>query len=184
MKYIQDAAEESVRDMLCEISKKNGLDEIDKLESEDYMDDGTPISLSLTIDRKSRSATFDFSKSGHQMIGNCNAPRAVTYSAIIYCLRCLVKSDIPLNQGCMNPIKIIFPDGYSVLNPSPDAAVVGGNVLTSQRLTDVILKTFKAAADSYGDMNNLTFGTDKWGYYETIGGGSGAGPSWSGKSGV
>jgi len=184
MKYIQDAAAESVQDMLVEISERNGLKEVDTVTCEDYMDDGNPIHLALTIDRKNRTAVFDFSQSGPQVIGNWNAPKSVTNSAIIYCLRCLVKSDIPLNQGCMNPITIKYPEGYSILNPSPDAAVVGGNVLTSQRLTDIILKAFQAAADSYGDMNNLTFGTQEWGYYETIGGGSGAGPTWDGKSGV
>ena len=103
----------------------------------------------------------------------------VTFSAIIYCLRCLIANDIPLNQGCLTPIDVKIPD-RSFLNPSDKAAVVGGNVLTSQRLVDVILKAFQACAASQGDCNNLTFGkggrTDNgteegWGYYETIAGG-------------
>lgn len=96
----------------------------------------------------------------------------MTSSAVIYCLRCLVKRPIPLNQGCLNPIQIILPEG-TILSPSINAAVVGGNVLTSQRVTDVILSAFRAQSCSQGCMNNLTFGNDKLGYYETICGGSG-----------
>jgi len=184
MKFIQQNAADSVREMLVTLSEREELKEIDTVYAEDFMDDGNPIKLALTIDRKQRTAVFDFTGTGPQQIGNTNAPKAITYSAIIYCLRCLVQSEIPLNQGCLEPIKIILPDGNSMLNPSADAAVVGGNVLTSQRITDVVLKAFRACAASQGDMNNLTFGTDKWGYYETIGGGSGAGPYWEGKSGV
>lgn len=122
-----------------------------------------------------------------------NAPEAVTYSAIIYCLRCLISEDIPLNQGCLRPIHVKIPKN-SFLSPSNGAAVVGGNVLTSQRITDVILKAFQACAASQGDCNNLTFGyggsqdggdhVKGFGYYETIAGGSGAGPNWDGTSGV
>jgi 5-oxoprolinase (ATP-hydrolysing) len=115
--------------------------------------------------------------------GNINAPKSVTYSAIIYSLRCLVGKEMPLNQGVLHPITIIIPE-QSLLNPSDLAAVVGGNVLTSQRLCDVIFKAFRACAASQGCCNNLTFGTERFGYYETIGGGSGAGPSWHGRSGV
>src|SRR5436305_5631331 len=106
--------------------------------------------------------------------GNTNAPQAVTYSAIIYCLRCLISEDIPLNQGCLKPIKVLIPP-KSFLSPSDKAAVVGGNVLTSQRVTDVILKAFQACAASQGDCNNFTFGksgsNNGWVYYETIAGG-------------
>jgi len=110
-----------------------------------------------------------------EVYGNWNAPEAVTTAAVIYCLRCLVDVDIPLNQGCLAPVKILIPKG-SFLSPSDKAAVVGGNVLTSQRVTDVILMAFQACACSQGCMNNLTFG-DAFGYYETIGGGCGAGPT-------
>lgn len=121
---------------------------------------------------------------GVEMFGNLNAPPAVTTSAIIYCLRCLLpSSDIPLNQGCLAPIDIIIPPN-TVLNPSPETAVVGGNVTTSQRVTDVVLKAFKACAASQGCMNNLTFGDKSMGYYETIAGGAGAGPFWHGTSAV
>lgn len=104
-------------------------------------------------------------------------------SAIIYCLRCLVNSDIPLNQGCLKPIEVIIPEN-SLLNPSEDAPIVGGNVLTSQRITDVILKAFGACGDAQGCMNNFTFGNEHMSYYETICGGGGAGPTWNGQSGI
>ncbi|CAD6210576.1 unnamed protein product [Miscanthus lutarioriparius] len=110
-----------------------------------------------------------------EVYGNWNAPEAVTTAAVIYCLRCLVDVDIPLNQGCLALVKILIPKG-SFLSPSDKAVVVGGNVLTSQRVTDVILMAFQACACSQGCMNNLTFG-NAFGYYETIGGGCGAGPT-------
>ena len=184
MNYIQENAETAVRRMLYNFSLKQGLEEVGSVSACDYMDDGTRIQLQITIDRKDGSAVFDFTGTGPQVYGNINAPPAVTYSAIIYCLRCLlVGHDIPLNQGCLNPISVILPPGC-LLNPSDDAAVVGGNVLTSQRVTDVILKAFKACAASQGCMNNLTFGDETMGYYETIAGGAGAGPHWNGRSGV
>jgi 5-oxoprolinase (ATP-hydrolysing) len=137
----------------------------------------------VTIDRSARTAKFDFTGTGSEIFGNTNAPRAVTYSAIIYSLRCLVGSDVPLNQGCLAPITIDIPEG-TLLHPSAEAAVVGGNVLTSQRVVDVVLKAFGACAASQGCMNNLTMGDDHFGYYETIAGGAGAGPTWNGRSGV
>lgn len=184
MVHIQDCAEESVRAMLREFSRQEGMDEVGTVVAEDFLDDGTPIKLSITIDRRDGSAIFDFEGTGPEMYGNLNAPPAVTASAIIYCLRCLLPNvDIPLNQGCLAPVKIRIPTN-SVLNPSANAAVVGGNVLTSQRVTDVVLKAFKACAASQGCMNNLTFGDDRMGYYETIAGGAGAGPTFHGCSGV
>ncbi len=117
------------------------------------------------------------------MYGNWNSPEAVTYSAVIYAMRCLVSRDIPLNSGCLSPVKIVIPRG-SLLSPGERAAVVGGNVLTSQRVTDVILAAFRACAASQGCMNNLTFGNERYGYYETICGGAGAGPGWVGASAV
>jgi len=124
--------------MLRDLSLKHGLKEVDTVISHDSMDDGSTIRLALTIDRTQGTAVFDFSGTDEEMLGNCNAPRSITSSAVIYCLRCLVNSEIPLNQGCLNPIKIILPTNC-LLNPSPRAAVVGGNVLTSQRVTDVVL---------------------------------------------
>ncbi|NXK01089.1 OPLA oxoprolinase, partial [Corythaixoides concolor] len=129
------------------------------------------------------SAVFDFSGSGPEVYGNCNAPRAITLSALIYCLRCMVGEDIPLNQGCLAPVRVVIPKG-SILDPSPEAAVVGGNVLTSQRVVDVIFRAFGVCAASQGCMNNVTFGNARVGYYETVAGGAGAGPRWHGRSGV
>ena len=183
MEHVQETAEEAVRDRLCEFSRSRGLKEIDTVTATEYLDDGSPITLAITINRKDGSAIFDFSGTGAELPGNLNAPRAVTQSAILYSLRCLVEKDIPLNHGCLIPITLIIPKG-SLLDPSPAAAVVGGNVLTSQRVVDVILKAFGAAAGSQGCMNNFTFGNDQFGYYETIGGGAGAGPGWHGQSGV
>lgn len=183
MHHIQEAAAHAVRDMLKDIVRTHGVAEGETLKFVDCMDDGTEIKLSLSIDGKDGTAFFDFSESGAEVNGNTNAPRAVTSSAIIYALRCLVDQDIPLNQGCLDPISMKLTMG-SILSPSPTAAVVGGNVLTSQRITDVILGAFGACAASQGCMNNLTFGDDSMGYYETIGGGSGAGPGWHGTSGV
>ncbi|GMH07185.1 hypothetical protein Nepgr_009025 [Nepenthes gracilis] len=190
MIYVQLNAEEAVREMLKSVSAKvssqisNSIErDVITIEEEDYMDDGSVIHLKLTIDSQKGEALFDFSGTSAEVYGNWNAPEAVTAAAVIYCLRCLVDVDIPLNQGCLAPVKIHIPAG-SFLSPSEKAAVVGGNVLTSQRVTDVILTAFQACACSQGCMNNLTFGNDAFGYYETIGGGSGAGPTWDGTSGV
>jgi 5-oxoprolinase (ATP-hydrolysing) len=149
----------------------------------DYMDDGTPVRVALSLNSRTGSAKIDFTGTGPQVLANHNAPRAVVASAVIYVLRSLVARPIPLNQGCMAQVELVLPVD-SLLNPDNHCAVVGGNVLTSQRVTDVVLKAFRAAADSQGCMNNLTFGTDSFGYYETIAGGAGAGPGWDGASGV
>jgi 5-oxoprolinase (ATP-hydrolysing) len=183
MGHVQDAAETAVRNRLKELSRSKGLQERDTVRAVDYLDDGSPIALALTIDRTDGSAAFDFAGTGPEIWGNCNAPSAVARSAILYSLRCLIKKDLPLNDGCLIPITIHIPPG-SLLAPSAEAAVVGGNVLTSQRVVDVILKAFGVAAASQGCMNNFTFGNTRFGYYETIGGGAGAGPTWHGQTGV
>lgn len=179
MNFIQENAEATVRLMLKDFSAKNGT----KVSAVDYMDDGSPIQLSIEIDQNSGDATFDFTGTGPQVLANHNAPPAVTYSAVIYSLRSLCAQTIPLNQGCLAPITFVIPE-CSLLNPSSDAGVVGGNVLTSQRIVDVVLKAFSACAASQGCMNNLTFGDKQFGYYETIAGGAGAGPTWEGRSGI
>ncbi|CAK4080949.1 unnamed protein product [Aphanomyces euteiches] len=186
MYFIQESAEKAVRNMLHEFSLAQKLPEVGSVSAEDFMDDGTRLALKITIDRRTDSAIFDFTGTGAEVYGNINAPPAVTYSAIIYCLRCLLDGDdLPLNQGCLTPIQVIFPEKGSILNPSSTAAVVGGNVTTSQRVTDVIFLAFRACAASQGCMNNLTFGSSTLGgYYETIAGGAGAGPHWHGRSGV
>ncbi|KAL6714723.1 hypothetical protein ACLMJK_008148 [Lecanora helva] len=192
MRNIQSNAELSVRNLLKSVSQRFSSRD---LTATDYMDDGSPIVLKITIDAQKGEAIFDFAGTGPEVYANTNAPQAVTYSAIIYCLRSLIEDDIPLNQGCLKPITVLIPPD-SFLSPSEKAAVVGGNVLTSQRVTDVILRAFSACAASQGDCNNLTFGfggntasgdnapTKGFGYYETIAGGSGAGPTWDGTSGV
>ncbi|KAK7941231.1 uncharacterized protein PG986_013618 [Apiospora aurea] len=190
MVNIQQNAENCVRDLLKKVYKRF---EGQNLSAVDFMDDGSPIRLRVTIDPEKGEAIFDFEGTGPEVYGNINAPEAVTFSAIIYCLRCLISEDIPLNQGCLKPIHVRIPP-RSLLSPSTGAAVVGGNVLTSQRVTDVIFRAFQACAASQGDCNNLTFGfggnlsgkeeVKGFGYYETIAGGSGAGPDWEGTSGV
>ncbi|CEO59659.1 Putative 5-oxo-L-prolinase [Penicillium brasilianum] len=193
MYAIQATAETAVRNLLKGLHQKFGGQ---PLEAVDYMDDGTPIRLKVTINESDGSAIFDFEGTGPEVYGSWNAPIAITHSAIIYCLRCMINADVPLNQGCLAPIDIRVPSP-SILSPTKTAAVVGGNVVTSQRITDVVLKACRACAASQGCCNNLTFGTDPkidaetgtvitpgFGYYETIAGGSGAGPTWKGESGV
>lgn len=192
MYAIQDTADLAVRNLL-----KGMYDRYEgrPLEAVEFMDDGTPIRLKITI-APDGSAVFDFNGTGPEVNGNINAPEAITYSAIIYSLRCMVKADIPLNQGCLNSIDVKIPHP-SILSPSPMAACVGGNVTTSQRVTDVVLRVLHACAASQGCLNNLTFGIDAkkdpgtgeilergFGYYETIAGGAGAGETWDGESGV
>ncbi|XP_061463198.1 5-oxoprolinase isoform X2 [Rhineura floridana] len=184
MAHIQANAEVAVQGMLRDFAARQGEPGCPLLvEAEDFMDDGSPIRLKVTVDPQEGNAVFDFTGSGHEVYGNCNAPRAITLSALIYCLRCMVGQEIPLNQGCLAPVRVIIPKG-SILDPSLDAAVVGGNVLTSQRVVDVIFRAFEACAASQGCMNNVTFGNERVGYYETVAGGAGAGPHWHGRSGV
>ncbi|XP_033616719.1 5-oxoprolinase isoform X2 [Fukomys damarensis] len=184
MGHIQANAELAVRDMLRAFGTSRQAQGLPlEVSAEDHMDDGSPIHLRVQINLTQGSAVFDFSGTGPEVFGNLNAPRAITLSALIYCLRCLVGHDIPLNQGCLAPVRVVIPRG-SILDPSPEAAVVGGNVLTSQRVVDVILGAFGACAASQGCMNNVTLGNAHMGYYETVAGGAGAGPGWHGRSGV
>jgi 5-oxoprolinase (ATP-hydrolysing) len=192
MYAIQATAETAVRNLLKDLYHRF---EGKPLQAVDYMDDGTPIKLKVTINGDDGSAVFDFAGTGPQVYGAWNAPIAITHSAIIYCLRCMINADMPLNQGCLAPIDIQVPPSC-LLSPTKNAAVVGGNVVTSQRVTDVVFKAFRACAASQGCCNNLTFGTNAkqdpesgkeipgFGYYETIAGGSGAGPTWAGESGI
>lgn len=198
MGAIQDAAELAIRNLFKSLAAKhtNTNKETAQLSAVDYMDDGTPICLTVTIDPQTGSAVLDFTGTGPQVLGNWNAPEAITNSAVLYALRCMVGNDIPLNHGCIKPIKLVIPPS-SLLSPHGDAAVCAGNVLTSQRLVDVIFRAFRTCAASQGCMNNFTFGVDGtrgtagdkdevigFGYYETIAGGGGAGPTWDGTSGV
>ncbi|KAJ3859436.1 cytoplasmic protein [Lentinula novae-zelandiae] len=190
MYHIRSNAELSVRNLLRDVAQRAGTNELSAI---DYLDDGSPIQLKVAINSSEGSAVLDFEGTGWEIRGNLNAPISVVHSAVIYCMRSMLNLDIPLNAGCLVPLDIRIPP-KSLLSPSRTAAVCGGNVLTSQRIVDVVLKAFHAAAASQGCTNNLTFGAGGkgkdgktsagWGYYETIAGGSGAGPSWHGTSGV
>jgi len=148
---------------------------------EDRLDDGTPVCVTLRIDGERMAV--DFTGTGAPHPGNLNAPSAVVSAALIYVLRSLVDARLPLNGGCLDPVTVTIPEP-SLLAPPPGAAVVGGNVETSQRVVDVLLGALGVAAASQGTMNNVTFGDAEFGYYETIGGGAGAGPGRVGASGV
>jgi 5-oxoprolinase (ATP-hydrolysing) len=148
---------------------------------EDALDDGTAVRARVVV--SGGRVRLDFTGSGSQHAGNLNAPRAVTTACVLYVLRCLVGRAIPLNEGCLEPVDIVVPPA-SVLDPAWPAAVAGGNVETSMRLADVLLGAFGAQAASQGTMNNVTFGDASFGYYETLGGGGGAGPDWEGASAV
>ncbi|KAA0158913.1 hypothetical protein FNF28_06053 [Cafeteria roenbergensis] len=200
MRFIRETAAEAVRGLLMRFADRRGWRSSAGLalsdgsagevghrkmavEASDRMDDGTPIKLRITVDEATRSAEFNFAGTGPEVYGNTNAPPAVSHSAVIYVLRALIDDDVPLNQGCLEPVTIAIPPG-SLLHPSVGAAVVGGNVLTSQRVVDVVLKAFGETAASQGCMNNLTFGDATLGYYETICGGAGAGRGFDGRSGT
>ena len=148
---------------------------------EERLDNGAPICCAITID--GRRATVDFTGTAPQLGGNLNAPSAVVLSAVLYVFRTLVGKPIPLNSGCLDPIEVIIPEG-SLLAPQPPAAVAGGNVETSQRICEALYGALGVLAGSQGTMNNLTYGDGTFGYYETIGGGTGAGPGFHGASGV
>ncbi|EPE34303.1 hypothetical protein GLAREA_09997 [Glarea lozoyensis ATCC 20868] len=163
------------------------------LTATDHMDDGTPISVNITISPEG-TADFDFTGTGLEGLHCFNAPSAITKSATMYVLRCLINEDIPLNEGCLLPISFNIPPG-TILNPSGTAAVCAGNPITSQRITDVLINAFQACAASQGDCNVFSFGfggkdpesgkeTKGFGFGETICGGSGAGETWNGTSGV
>ncbi|MCH2108301.1 MAG: hydantoinase B/oxoprolinase family protein [Polyangiaceae bacterium] len=148
---------------------------------EDFMDDGTPLLLQLR--KNGGKVVFDFTGSGPPVPGNSNAPQAITRAAVMYFLRTLVGDPIPLNQGCLDPVEIILPHP-SLLSPFDNSAVVSGNVETSQRICDLLFGITGLQAASQGTMNNFSFGSETSGYYETIAGGAGAGPDYSGATGV
>ncbi|KAK0642822.1 Uncharacterized protein DIS24_g8686 [Lasiodiplodia hormozganensis] len=163
------------------------------LHAQDFYDDGTPVALTITITPTTGSAVFDFTGTGAQTLGNMNSPASITHSAVIYALRCLIDLDIPLNQGCLNPVSILIPK-RSILNPSAAVAVCGSTI-ASQRVTDVIFKAFGAAAASQGCANSFGWGMGGkdpdtgevrpgWNYGEALGGGSGAGEGWDGADAV
>ena len=147
------------------------------------MDNGAVVQVAIRIDRQTRSAVFDFTGTSAQLPDNFNAPRSITRAAALYVLRTLIDDAIPMNDGCLRPVTLIVPEG-SMLNPHPGAAVVAGNVETSQVVTDALFAATGRLAPSQGTMNNFTFGNARHQYYETICGGSGAGPDHPGTSAV
>ncbi|PLZ95112.1 5-oxoprolinase [Fischerella thermalis CCMEE 5268] len=174
MKFVQDNAEESVRRAIDVLKDGSFIYE---------MDDGARIQVKVTINRKNRSATIDFTGTSRQLNTNFNAPKAVTQAAVLYVFRTLVDDSIPLNAGCLKPLEIIIPEGC-MLNPTYPAAVVAGNVETSQTIVDALYGALGIMAASQGTMNNFTFGNDRYQYYETICGGSGAGTNFDGTHAV
>ena len=179
MRHVQDNAAEAVRRVLDRFA--GAADAPRSFRQE--LDDGSQIVVHVTIHGAARRATVDFAGTSPQRADNFNAPEAVTAAAVLYVFRTLVDADIPLNAGCLEPIDIVIPPG-SMLAPTPPAAVAAGNVETSQAVTAALLGALGAAAASQGTMNNLTFGDDRYQYYETLCGGAGAGPSWDGCSAV
>jgi len=174
MRHVLANAEESVRRL---------LDRLDDGEFETEMDNGARIRVAIRIDRKARSAVFDFTGTSDQLPDNFNAPYSIVRAASLYVLRTLIDDPIPMNDGCLRPVELIVPDG-SMLSPSYPAAVVAGNVETSQAVTDTLFAATGRLAPSQGTMNNFTFGNAQHQYYETIAGGSGAGSDHDGTSAV
>ncbi|MFO1468194.1 MAG: hydantoinase B/oxoprolinase family protein [Steroidobacteraceae bacterium] len=170
MRHVQDNAEESVRRVITAL--RSG-------EFTVRLDSGARIHVRVSVDAQAREACIDFSGSSAQLADNFNAPRAVTMAAVLYVFRTLIEDDIPLNAGCLKPLHIIVPDG-SMLNPGPPAAVVAGNVETSTCIVHALYGALGVMASAQPTMNNLTFGDDRHQYYETIAGGSGAGPGHDG----
>jgi 5-oxoprolinase (ATP-hydrolysing) len=173
-RHVQDNAEESVRRVLGVL--KDGAFEYP-------LDNGAVIRVRVRIDREARRAVVDFTGTSAQLADNFNAPAAVCRAAVLYVFRTLVDQPIPMNEGCLKPIEIVIPEGC-MLNPRHPAAVVAGNVETSQCITDALYGALGVLAAAQGTMNNFTFGNDRYQYYETICGGSGAGPDFDGTSAV
>jgi 5-oxoprolinase (ATP-hydrolysing) len=174
MQHVQDNAAESVRRV------------IDRLHDSEFayeMDQGTVIRVKITVDKEKREATVDFTGTSPQQPTNFNAPEPVTRAAVLYVFRVMVDDDIPMNAGCLRPIKIIIP-ARSMLSPEYPAAVVAGNVEVSQAVTDTLFGALGALAAAQGTMNNLNFGNARYQYYETICSGSPAGPGFNGADAV
>ena len=174
MQHVQDNAAESVRRV------------IDRLHDSEFsyeMDQGTVIKVKISVDKKKREATVDFTGTSPQQPTNFNAPEPVTRAAVLYVFRVMVDDDIPMNAGCLRPINIVIPK-KSMLTPEYPAAVVAGNVETSQAVTNCLFGALGALAAAQGTMNNLNFGNAKYQYYETICSGSPAGPGFNGTDAV
>lgn len=174
MGHVQDNAEAAVRRVIEALQDGSFTYQLDT---------GEQIQVSITIDRDRRRAKIDFTGTSPQLESNFNAPAAVCKAAVLYVFRTLVDDDIPLNAGCLKPLEIIIPEG-TMLNPRHPAAVVAGNVETSQVITDALYGALGVMAASQGTMNNFTFGNQRHQYYETICGGSGAGADFDGTAAV
>ncbi len=172
MRHVQDNAEESVRRVITAL--KDGQFTLP-------LDNGAQIAVKVSVHHAERAATIDFTGTSAQLPNNFNAPKAVTMAAVLYVFRTLVDDDIPLNAGCLKPLKVIVPEGC-MLNPRPPAAVVAGNVETSTCVTNALYGALGVMAASQCTMNNFTFGNQRHQYYETISGGSGAGDGFAGTS--
>ena len=174
MGHVQDNAAESVARV------------IERLEDAEFAcetDQGATIRVRISVDRQARTATVDFTGTSPQQPDNFNAPEPVTRAAVLYAFRVMVDDDIPMNAGCLRPVRIIVPEG-SMLSPKPPAAVVAGNVETSQMVVDCLFGAMKVMAAAQGTMNNLTFGDARRQYYETICSGAPAGPGFDGADAV
>lgn len=174
MRHVQDNAEDAVRRLISRLEDGHFCVETDQ---------GTAVEVRITVDRNSRSATIDFTGTSPQQANNFNAPEPVTRAAVLYALRVMVDEPIPMNAGCLKPIRIVIPEG-SMLRPTYPAAVVAGNVETSQIVTNALFAAFGALGSAQGTMNNLTFGNDKVQYYETLCSGAPAGPGFDGAAAV
>ncbi|RPE45489.1 5-oxoprolinase (ATP-hydrolysing) [Streptomyces sp. Ag109_O5-1] len=172
MRHVQDNAEEAVRRV---------VDALDDGEYAYETDSGAVIRVRVRVDRADRRATIDFTGTSAQLATNFNAPFSVVNAAVLYVFRTLVADDIPLNDGCLRPLDIVVPPG-SMLAPEPPAAVVAGNVETSQAITGALYAALGVQAEGSGTMNNVTFGNDRHQYYETVASGSGAGDGFPGAS--
>jgi len=172
MQHVQDNAEESVRRVITALADG---------EFTLPLDNGAQIRVRVRVNTAARSATVDFSGTSAQLSNNFNAPRSITMAAVLYVFRTLVDDDIPLNAGCLKPIHVLVPEGC-MLNPTPPAAVVAGNVETSSCVTNALYGALGVMAASQCTMNNFTFGNAEHQYYETISGGSGAGSGFDGTS--
>mmetsp|Transcript_6626 Transcript_6626/g.23399 ORF Transcript_6626/g.23399 Transcript_6626/m.23399 type:complete len:1166 (-) Transcript_6626:146-3643(-) len=174
MGHVQDNAEEAVRRAINALKPGQFTYETDS---------GARVSVKISIDEATRSAVVDFTGTSTQLSNNFNAPSAVCRAAVMYVFRTLVDDDIPMNEGCLKALDIIIPEGC-MLNPVAPAAVVAGNVETSQVVTDALYGALGVMSGAQGTMNNVTFGNERYQYYETVCGGSGAGPNFDGTDGV
>jgi 5-oxoprolinase (ATP-hydrolysing) len=170
MRHVQQNAAEAVREVITALSDGEFTYELDN---------GARIHVSVTVDRAARTATIDFTGTSPQLGDNFNAPSSVAMAAVLYVFRTLVGTDIPLNAGCLEPLNVIIPPG-TMLSPRYPAAVAAGNVETSQAVTGALYAALGVMAEGSGTMNNVTFGNDRYQYYETVASGSGAGRGFDG----